>query len=77
MRKIIVALLASLLLVLALAAPAFADNLGPCNDSGGPGNSDYALGITSSHWPPVEIWATGATSPATTTASRIASECTD
>ena len=42
MRKIIVALLASLLLVLALAAPAFADNLGPCNDSGGPGNSDYA-----------------------------------
>lgn len=43
MKKYIVALLATLLLVLALAAPAFADdNLGPCNDSGEPGNSDYA-----------------------------------
>ena len=28
--------------MLAFAAPAFADNLGPCNDSGGPGHSDYA-----------------------------------
>ena len=42
MRKLIVALLASLLLALAVAAPAFADNRGPCNDSGDPGNSDYA-----------------------------------
>lgn len=40
-RMLVLAL--AVLAALALAAPVFADhNAGPCNDSGGPGHSDYA-----------------------------------
>ena len=43
MRKLIIGLTLIVLLVLATAAPAFAQhNVGPCNESGEPGNSDYA-----------------------------------
>lgn len=43
MRTRPLALAATVLTALALAAPAAADhNAGPCNESGGPGNSDYA-----------------------------------
>ena len=43
MKKLIIGLMVSLLLVFALVGPALADhNVGPCNDSGEPGNSDYA-----------------------------------
>ncbi len=42
MRKVIVLLLVTLLLAMAIATPVLAHNAGPCNDSGGPGHSDYA-----------------------------------
>ena len=48
MRKKLLAIVFATALMLALAVPVFggavyADNLGPCNDSGEPGNSDYAV----------------------------------
>lgn len=44
MRRVLVfAFLLALMVVLAVASVAVADhNVGPCNDSGEPGNSDYA-----------------------------------
>lgn len=42
MRKLAISIIAGALLTLGAAAPAFAHDAGPCNDSGGPGNSDYA-----------------------------------
>ncbi|MGH2746837.1 MAG: hypothetical protein ACRDKB_02785 [Actinomycetota bacterium] len=42
-RVLLLASLLALMVVLAVASVAVADhNLGPCNESGGPGNSDYA-----------------------------------
>jgi hypothetical protein len=40
-RKLLLVFLV-LLIALVLVVPAFAHNAGPCNDSGEPGNSDYA-----------------------------------
>lgn len=42
MRKVIMALVMGLALALGAAAPAIAHTAPPCNDSGEPGNSDYA-----------------------------------
>lgn len=43
MRRIVVTAVLILALIALLAPAALADhNLGPCNDSGEPGNSDYA-----------------------------------
>ncbi len=43
MKKLIIGLMVSLLLVFAVASTVLAaHNVGPCNDSGEPGNSDYA-----------------------------------
>jgi len=41
MRKLIIIVLV-LLVLLVSVVPVFAHNAGPCNDSGEPGNSDYA-----------------------------------
>lgn len=42
-RVLVLAFLLALMVVLAVASVAVADhNVGPCNDSGEPGNSDYA-----------------------------------
>ena len=41
MRKLLIVILV-LLISLVVAVPVFADGLPPCNDSGDPGNSDYA-----------------------------------
>ncbi|CAN5839604.1 hypothetical protein BH23ACT11_BH23ACT11_13100 [soil metagenome] len=41
-RKITLVLATSVASVLMVAGPAFAHGAGPCDDSGGPGNSDYA-----------------------------------
>ncbi len=50
MRKKMLAFVFAAALLVAMAVPLFgsggavyADNLGPCNDSGEPGNSDYAV----------------------------------
>ena len=48
MRKKILAAVFAAALLMALAVPmfggaAYADDRGPCNDSGEPGNSDYAV----------------------------------
>ena len=42
MKKRIITFIVVAMLVLTYALPVSADNLGPCNDSGEPGNSDYA-----------------------------------
>ena len=42
MRRVFVFVALLALLLLALAPAALAHNVGPCNDSGEPGNSDYA-----------------------------------
>ena len=43
MKRIIISLVIAMMLIMALAGSALADhNVGPCNDSGEPGNSDYA-----------------------------------
>ena len=42
MRRRIAMVLATVLATMVLAMGASADNRGPCNDSGEPGNSDYA-----------------------------------
>ena len=41
MRKLFIIALV-LLIALVSVIPVFAHNAGPCNDSGGPGHSDYA-----------------------------------
>ncbi len=41
MRKVIIVILI-LLIALVAVVPVFADSKPPCEDSGGPGNSDYA-----------------------------------
>jgi hypothetical protein len=41
-RTLILGPAAALLLALGAAAPAAAHNAGPCNETGGPGHSDYA-----------------------------------
>lgn len=41
MRKLLIIVLV-LLVALVSVVPVFAHNAGPCNDSGEPGNSDYA-----------------------------------
>ena len=44
MKRLIIGLMASLILVFALAGTALADHdSGPCNDHGEPGNSDYGI----------------------------------
>ncbi len=43
MRKKLLLLLIVVLVAAVTALPAFAHNAGPCNDSGEPGNSDYAI----------------------------------
>ncbi len=43
MRRIALVMALALVLVLAFASVASAHNAGPCNDSGEPGNSDYAI----------------------------------
>ena len=40
-RKLIIVVIV-MLIALVTAFPAFADDRGPCNNSGGPGHSDYA-----------------------------------
>ncbi len=42
MRRRIAVVLITVLATMALAMGASAHNVGPCNDSGEPGNSDYA-----------------------------------
>jgi hypothetical protein len=43
MRRRVAVVIATMALMMVTMVPvAFADNLGPCNDSGDPGNSDYA-----------------------------------
>lgn len=42
MKRTLMVLLLVLILALVSAFPAFAHNAGPCNDTGEPGNSDYA-----------------------------------
>ena len=42
MKRNLIIVLIVMLIVLVTAVPAFADSLPPCNDSGDPGNSDYA-----------------------------------
>lgn len=42
MRRNLTILVVVLLVALLMVVPAFAHNAGPCNDSGEPGNSDYA-----------------------------------
>jgi hypothetical protein len=41
-KKIAYALAVSVLSVMSFSAPAFGHDAGPCNDSGEPGNSDFA-----------------------------------
>lgn len=43
MKRQLLVLAIVLLIALATALPAFAHNAGPCNDSGEPGHSDYAI----------------------------------
>jgi hypothetical protein len=43
MKRQLLVLAIVLLIALVTALPAFAHNAGPCNDSGEPGNSDYAI----------------------------------
>ncbi len=42
MRRVIVLVAVLAMLLLALAPAALGHNVGPCNNSGEPGNSDYA-----------------------------------
>lgn len=42
MRRRLIIVFLVLVVALALAVPAFAHGAPPCNDSGDPGNSDYA-----------------------------------
>ena len=42
MRRIMLVLMVVSMFVVMLAPAAFAHDGGPCNDSGGPGHSDYA-----------------------------------
>lgn len=42
MKRTLLVLLLALVLTLVFAFPAFAHTASPCNDSGEPGNSDYA-----------------------------------
>lgn len=42
MRKVLLVPAVLVAFTLSVAAPASAHNAGPCNDSGGPGHSDYA-----------------------------------
>ena len=42
MRRIMLVLMVVSMFVVMLASAAFAHDGGPCNDSGGPGHSDYA-----------------------------------
>lgn len=42
MRKLIAAAITSLVLIIATLSPVGAHSAPPCNDSGEPGNSDYA-----------------------------------
>lgn len=42
MRRNLLILAVVVLVALVTVLPAFAHNAGPCNDSGEPGNSDYA-----------------------------------
>ena len=42
MRRRLAVILVAVMVSMTLAMGASADNRGPCNESGGPGNSDYA-----------------------------------
>ena len=42
MRRFATVMATALFLTMGLATTALAHDAGPCNDSGGPGNSDYA-----------------------------------